>query len=183
MFILASASPRRRQLLGAAGFEFEVVPSEKEEPHGISRDPETLCTSLAKIKAEDVYSKCRKPTLGADTIVVSDGEVLGKPSSPEENASYLKRLSDRTHYVYTGFCLVADGKTYTGCVRSAVTFNKLSDDLIAEYVASGNGLDKAGGYGIQDGFPLVKSIKGSYTCVVGLPMEAVSALLKDVLKI
>ena len=180
-FILASASPRRRKLLSEAGFKFEVLPSAVDEKTHPDLSPSELCVALAADKARSVYAIKKEPVLGADTIVVLDGEVLGKPADRSINAQYLKRLSGRVHQVYTGFCLIADGKERLGFDVADVKFNTLGEDVIAAYVASGNGLDKAGGYGIQDEFELVEKISGSYTCVVGLPMEKVSQLLKEVL--
>ena len=179
MFILASASPRRKMLLSEAGFEFEVCPSRAEEIKGEDLPPEKLATRNAEIKAEDVYARKKMPCLGADTIVVLDGKILGKPADRSENARFLKKLSNNTHQVVTGFCLIVDGKKYVGSVTSDVTFNDLTDELIISYVDGGYGLDKAGGYGVQDGFALVRRIDGSYSNVVGLPMEAVSKLLKE----
>ena len=178
MLILASASPRRRKLLEDAGFEFEVMPSRAEE---IKDDllPEELAAKNASLKAEEVFSRVHEPCLGADTIVVFEGKILGKPADRSENARFLKNLSGKTHQVVTGYCLITkDGKT-VGKVTSDVVFNVLSDGLIKAYVDGGFGLDKAGGYGVQDGFDLVKSVRGSYTNVVGLPMEAVGELLKE----
>ena len=181
MFILASGSPRRRQLLKDAGFDFEVCPSYAEEIKGGDLPPEEVAMKNALLKATDVYKTHKKPCLGADTRVVLNGKILGKPADRSENARFLKMLSNNTHHVITGFCLIANGKTYTGSVVSEVTFNDLDDDLIKTYVDGGYGLDKAGGYGAQDDFKLIKTVNGSYTNVVGLPMEAVSKLLKDIL--
>ena len=181
MFILASASPRRKQLLSEAGFTFEVCPSNAEEIKDKNMPPEELAVRNAVLKATDVYSIRKTPCLGADTIVVSDGEILGKPRDKRENEEYLRRLSAKCHFVVTGYCLIADGKSYSGKVVSEVIFNKLSDELIKTYVEGGYGLDKAGGYGVQDGFELVRKVNGSYTNVIGLPMEAVGKLLKDIL--
>ena len=178
-FVLASASPRRRKLLSDAGFSFDVIPSDAEEIKGAGLSPEKVASSNAVLKAEDVYNKTKRPCLGADTVVAIDGVILGKPADRSENALFLRKLSGRTHQVVTGYCLIKDGEKFSGTVTANVRFNRLTDELIDAYVASGNGLDKAGGYGIQDGFDLVESIDGSYTCVVGLPMEAVTRLLEE----
>ena len=179
MFILASGSPRRRQLLKDAGFDFEVCPSHAKEIKGDNMEPEEVAMKNAVIKAQDVYVAGGKPCLGADTIVVLGGKILGKPADRSENARFLKMLSGNTHYVITGFCLIVDGVMFVDKVVSEVTFNDLSDELIKAYVDGGYGLDKAGGYGAQDKFALIKNVNGSYTNVIGLPMEAVSKLLKE----
>lgn len=143
--------------------------------------PHEVVMALAKLKTLDVFEKEKAPCLGADTIVVLDGKILGKPANKSVNAKYLRKLSDRYHEVYTGYCFY-DGKNLVVDYDVAkVKFNKLSDELIKDYVESGNGLDKAGGYGIQDKFNLVEKIEGSYSCVVGLPIEKVSKLLKEML--
>jgi len=179
MFILASASPRRKMLLEQAGFTFKVVASHAKEIKSGRIAPDKIAIKNAIAKAEDVYSDDEIPCLGADTIVVLDGKVLGKPSDKAENAEFLRQLSGRTHQVVTGYCLIVGDEMYVDSVTSDVTFNNLSDELIEKYVESGTGLDKAGGYGIQDGYDLIKSINGSYSNVVGLPMEAVTRLLKE----
>ena len=179
MFVLASASPRRKKLLADAGFSFEVIPSDAEEVKDASLSPQDLAVSLAELKCKSVYNLCKKPCLGADTIVVLDGKVLGKPKNKAENIEYLKKLSGRVHSVITGYCFMKDSVTVKGYDQAFVKFNDLSDELTSAYVESGNGLDKAGGYGIQDGFDLVEKIDGSYSCVVGLPMEKVTQILKE----
>ncbi len=181
MLVLASKSPRRRQLLSELGIEFKVVPSTKDEVVDKSLPPYEVVMRLAKSKALDVFEKENCPCLGADTIVVLDGKILGKPVNKSVNAEYLQKLSNRYHEVYTGYCFY-DGKNLIEDYDVArVKFNDLSKETIDAYVESGNGLDKAGGYGIQDKFNLVEKIDGSYSCVVGLPMEKVSKLLKEVL--
>ncbi|MBO4572572.1 MAG: septum formation protein Maf [Clostridia bacterium] len=182
MFVLASASPRRSMLLRSAGYEFEIMPSDAEEKKDESLSPCELAVSLAESKCENVYLRSGgKICLGADTIVVFEGKILGKPADKSINAQYLKKLSGNVHSVITGYCIIKDGKKYSGYDQSFVKFNELSDELISSYVESGNGLDKAGGYGIQDGFDLVEKISGSYSCVVGLPMEKITPLLEELL--
>ncbi len=132
-------------------------------------------------KAKEVfarYSDC--VVLGADTVVSLDGEILGKPKDADDAKATLRRLSGRVHAVYTGVALLFEGGCHSVCVKTEVYFHQLSDRLIEEYVASGSPLDKAGSYGIQDGYPLVKEISGSYTNVVGLPVEALGELMKEV---
>ncbi len=181
MLVLASKSPRRCQLLSELGIEFKVVPSTKEEVVDRSLPPYKVVMELAKLKALDVFEKENSPCLGADTIVVLDGKILGKPANKSINAEYLRKLSNRFHEVYTGYCFYDGKKLIVDYDVAKVKFYNLSQDTIESYVESGNGLDKAGGYGIQDKFNLVEKIDGSYSCVVGLPMEKVSKLLKEVL--
>lgn len=177
-FILASASPRRREILHSAGFTFTVIPSSVKEPSFKGGSVISYVEGLAEIKAKDVFSRQTKPCLGADTIVVFDGNILGKPANRSINEQYLRMLSGKSHYVYTGFALVCPTKISIGYDVTEVFFNTLSDDFIHDYVASGDGLDKAGGYGIQNG-SLVQRIIGSYTNVVGLPIEKITKLLKE----
>lgn len=177
MLILASASPRRRELLSLLGYEFIAEPSLFEESaKGLSAYETAL--AFARGKAEEVAS--RHPSalvLGADTVVSHDGEIFGKPKSAAEAASMLSRLSGKTHTVYTAIVL-RGASCAEKVVSTRVTFFPLSTELISAYVASGLPMDKAGAYGIQDGYPLVKEISGSYTNVVGLPTEEVDTMLK-----
>lgn len=177
--LLASASPRRRELLGGFGIPFEVVPSRYEErAAGLSARETALAFSRGK--AEEVFSRFRGcAVLGADTVVSADGEILSKPKDSADAARMLRRLSGRAHKVYTGVCLLSDGLFLHDVCETEVVFEELSEKTIAEYVASGLPLDKAGAYGIQDGYPLVKSYTGSYTNVVGFPVELVGAFLKE----
>jgi len=182
--VLASASPRREELLRSVGLAFEVVPSGVEETSGVEESPEELAKRWATQKTLAV-SKLRadKWVLGADTIVVLEGTVFGKPDGPEEAASMLRRLSGRPHDVITGMCLVHYASRFTRAdyVRTEVRFRALSDAEIRAYVATGEVLDKAGAYGIQGmGAALVRSVHGSYTNVVGLPLcETLEWLLNE----
>lgn len=181
--ILASASPRRKQLLSEAGVQFVVHPSLKEECADISLSPKEYAMSLARFKAEDVYSQTGGVVLGADTIVVHDGKVLGKPHSVEDARATLRSLSGNRHEVITGFCVIygtSCKKTICECVVSGVVFNNLEACVIDDYVASGLPMDKAGSYGVQDGYPLVKEVEGSLTNVIGLPVEQVLKVLKEI---
>ena len=185
--ILASNSPRRKQLLTEYGFTFTIVPSEYEEKVS-DRSPKDTVTAFALGKAQDVYDKLSpsdKQTavvLGADTVVALDGNILGKPTDKDNAKQMLKLLSGKSHSVYTGYCIIKDGKPQTFAEQSIVTFNTLTDAQIDEYVASGKPLDKAGAYGIQDGYNLVKSYKGSFNNIVGLPVEVFAEKLKQLLK-
>ena len=184
-WILASASPRRRQLLGEIISEFEIIPAKGEEDNHQALSPKDLVVSLATAKAEEVARLPEakdKGVLGADTIVVLDGEVLGKPKDEQDAVRMLSALSGRTHFVYTGVCLslpVGCGrKILTAVDETSVTFENLTKERIQAYVKSGSPMDKAGAYGIQDG-GLVKGIKGSFTGVVGLPVELCKKLFAE----
>lgn len=176
--ILASASPRRRELLQELGISFSVIPSLFEEKaEGLC--PSETALAFARGKAEEVFSRYPDfAVLGADTVVAIEGELLGKPHSCEEAKAMLRKLSGRTHSVFTGVCLVKENLQLCGISETQVHFFKLSEALIEEYVRSGLPLDKAGAYGIQDGYPLVESYEGSYTNVVGFPMELVREYLR-----
>ncbi len=173
--VLASASPRRRELLPLLGHDFTVVPAQVDEtpPDGI--EPSALVLHLAMEKAVAVaHEHPGALVLGADTIVVLGGEILGKPTDAADARSMLRRLSGKRHTVLTGIALV---HTDTGRRESAheavdVTFGDLTDTAIAAYVASGSPMDKAGAYGIQDdrGALFVRRIEGDYYAVVGLPL-------------
>ncbi len=182
--VLASRSPRRRRLLEQIGLGFEVRPSDIEEhlPPGLG--PGAAVEHLALQKAESVAPTAPEAlTLGADTVVVLDDEVLGKPAGPDEAAAMLGRLSGRTHTVFTGVALVhpATGRRVTAHEATAVTFAALGGDEIAGYVATGSPMDKAGGYGIQDdlGALLVERIAGDYYNVVGLPLRRLYEVVRE----
>lgn len=177
--ILASTSPRRKHLLEQIGMTFTVQPSNVDESliPTFGAVPEEFVQRLALLKAQDVASKtpARSIVLGSDTIVVLDGEILGKPVDADDAKNMLRRLSGNTHTVYTGIALV-DSETYssvTAVQQTDVTFRELIDDEIAGYVATGSPLDKAGSYGIQDDFGavFVAHIVGCYYTIVGLPLE------------
>ncbi len=178
MLILASNSPRRRELLAQLGFSFAVEPSRFEECAAGLSARETAAR-FARGKAEEVLSRFPGArVLGADTVVALEGEIFGKPASSEDAKRMLRALSGKTHSVFTGVCLADMGGRKELVVESRVTFYALSEALIEEYVKTGSSLDKAGAYGIQDGFPLVERCEGSFTNVVGLPVEEVRALLE-----
>ena len=179
--MLASASPRRKQLLRQIGIPFRTVANHVRED-ALSRDPLMNARLLAEAKARAVVDKCEgRWILGADTIVALGTTDLGKPADADEAFSMLRQLSGREHRVITGFCLVAAGskKACSEAVVTRVTFKALTGEEILGYIATGEPYGKAGGYGIQRiGAFLVKRISGSYTNVVGLPLCAlVNALL------
>ena len=175
--VLASASPRRKDLLNAFGFNFSVVVSDYEEKLEDNLSPYNLATTFANCKAKSVFNSLddnsKAVVLGADTIVVYDGEVLGKPQDAQDAISTLKRLSNKTHLVITGYSIISSTGEINGYVESKVTFNDLTKELILSYVKSGKPLDKAGSYGVQDGYDLVKKVDGSVNNVIGLPIEII----------
>ncbi len=179
-YVLASASPRRRELLSQILDDFIVDPARGGEEVNISLFPEDIACALAERKCNEVFGRHSGSTvIGCDTIVVFEGEILGKPSGRDEAAATLKRLSGRTHYVITGVCVRNKYKKLIKYDKTEVKFNQLSDEFIRIYVDSGSPLDKAGSYGIQDG-GLVKQYYGSYTNVVGLPVALLKNMLKEI---
>ena len=181
--ILASASPRRRELLKAAGFDFEVRPSRIEERRRPNESGEEFALRAAREKALDVAPSLPPGSLvlGADTAVIFDSEVLGKPAGPDDAARMLRMLSGQTHSVVTGVCLVRAPDRVEALRPSVtlVTFRRLDEREIKEYVSSGEALDKAGAYGIQGmASKFVTRIDGCYFNVVGLPVPLVYELLK-----
>ena len=179
-YILASASPRRKELLSLVLPSFEVVPASSEEKVNISLFPEQMACSLAESKCDEVFAKNRDATvIGCDTIVVFEGEILGKPKDSEDAFNTLKMLSGKTHFVITGVCIRTKHTKLIEYEKTEVKFNILSDEFIKEYVDGGSPFDKAGSYGIQDG-GVVKEYFGSYTNVVGLPVTLVKKMLEEV---
>jgi septum formation protein len=170
--ILASGSPRRKELLENLRLSFQVSVSEIEETVDEHASPDEIVMSLALQKASDVASRFPHATiLGADTIVTYDSHILGKPKNKEEAESMLRMLSGRTHEVYTGVAIVSPDQTVTFFERTEVTFWELSEEEIQTYIESKEPFDKAGAYGIQGfGASLVKRINGDYYSVVGLPV-------------
>ncbi len=176
--LLASGSPRRRELLGRLGVPFSVRASDIEEVSAFT-DPAEIAADLARQKALAVRAD-GAVVLAADTLVAIDGRVLGKPAGEAENLAYLELLAGRTHEVFTGVAvLTPGGAPDVGVERTLVTFRDLTPGERAHYAASGEGRDKAGGYGIQDlGMVLVARIDGDYSNVVGLPLARVTAMLR-----
>ena len=176
--ILASASPRRKELLAHAGIPFEIQAAEVDEHCEVPAS--AAVRELSRRKALAV--RARFPSryiLAADTLVELDGAVLGKPSGPEEAAAMLRRLSGHTHQVYTGVTVINPaGDVLTDSDRSDVTFGEVSETEIAAYVRSGEPLDKAGAYAIQGRASLwISHMEGSYSSVIGLPLYIVRNLL------
>jgi septum formation protein len=183
-FILASGSPRRKRLLSQIGLQFEVRPSDVDETPPANLPPAELTEMLALKKAVEVaLTRPEALTLGADTIVVYDGRILGKPSDPAEAEKMLWMLNGRTHTVYTGIALVhpASQRSCTASEATQVTFGVMDANEIAAYVATGSPLDKAGAYGIQDdrGALFISRIDGDYYNVVGLPLHRLYRMVKE----
>jgi septum formation protein len=180
MLILASASPRRSELLRNAGIPFEVQPADVSEDPLPGEPAKALAERLAREKAMAVARS--RPTdlvLGADTVVVVDGEILGKPADAPDAARMLRMLSGRKHEVVTGVCLVAAGKCSLSSETTSVTMSEISDEEIAEYVATGEPMDKAGAYAIQGiASRWIPGIEGDYSNVVGLPVALVWRMLR-----
>ena len=186
MLILASASPRRQELLRNAGFAFRVQASDIAETPLDDETPRECAVRLAREKAMAVGQRFPNDVvLGADTIVVVDGAMLGKPENVADAARMLRLLSGRTHEVITGVCVVASTNSGKRELRAAsettvVTMAKLSEREIADYVATGEPMDKAGGYAIQGiASRWIPRIEGDYSNVVGLPVALVSKMLQE----
>jgi septum formation protein len=199
MLVLASASPRRRDLLVQAGYQFEVHPAHISEDPRADEEPIAYVTRLAREKAEAVYRElsvsgqtpenprslpgldgpARLAVLGADTTVTLDGMILGKPEDAADAARILRLLSGRTHRVITGVALVTAKRTEIAAEVTAVRFLTFSDEEIAGYIATGEPMDKAGAYGIQGrAARWIPRIEGCYFNVMGLPLALVSSLLE-----
>jgi septum formation protein len=170
--ILASSSPRRKELLENMQLSFEVASSDVDESFSEHLPPAEVVMQLAERKAKEVANHYPADyVLGADTIVVLEGQVLGKPSDKEEANAMLRQLSGQTHEVYTGVAIVSNKESICFYEKTTVTFWELTENEINMYVSSGEPLDKAGAYGIQQlGSFLVKEIQGDYYNVVGLPI-------------
>ena len=170
-FIVASASPRRKEILQMGGFSFGIIPSDCDETIAEKLSPEEAVKILAERKALSVLSENKDAVvLGCDTVVALDDEILGKPADREDAIAMIKKLSGKTHRVCTGVCIANSSRTETFVSVAEVEFYELSDETAESYVATGECDDKAGAYGIQGlGGTLVKSIKGDYYAIVGLP--------------
>ena len=180
--ILASNSPRRQELLKECGYPFEIIISDYDEK-AFSSDPYITASAFAKGKAQSVFEtqtdKDKCVVVGADTVVYNQGKILNKPKNDAEATEMLKFLSGKTHSVITGYCVMSAKRISFGHVETFVTFNDLSDEVIAAYVKSGLYKGKSGSYGIQDPYPLVKGYEGSLYNVVGLPTETLFPIIKE----
>ena len=181
--ILASKSPRRREILENTKVRFSIEESQIDEVIKLNELPKETVMRLAYEKALDVANRNRNSlVIGADTIVVINDTILGKPKDDIEAFSMLKLLSGKTHYVITGFALInlSLDKKIIDCQVSQVTFKELSEQCIKDYLQTKESLDKAGAYGIQgSGGLLVENIQGDYFNIVGLPISKISDCLKD----
>jgi septum formation protein len=188
MLVLASASPRRRELLAQAGFDFQVQSIPVAEERRPGENPGDLVKRLAREKAQAVFHACvgemdrsHDPllVLGADTAVVCDEHILGKPRDDADAARMLRLLAGRTHQVMTGVCILSRAGVDVAAETTQVTMNALTDDDIAHYIATGEPNDKAGAYAIQGrAGRWIPRIAGCYFNVVGLPIARVSAMLR-----
>lgn len=185
-FVLASASPRRKELLEKMGLQFSIVVSEADES-AVSRDipvnlyVQELALLKASATAKMLLRNKKALIIAADTIVTLDGEILGKPDGEDGAKKMLSSLSGRTHEVYTGYCImrISDGKTVCNSVKTEVKFKTLTEQKIRSYIESGEPMDKAGAYGIQGlGSMLIEKINGDYFNVVGLPVSALADTLE-----
>ena len=179
--LLASRSPRRAELLAAAGFEFEVAPTEIDETRLRDEPPRAYVARLADAKAAFVADRHPgRVVLGADTLVIADERLLGKPVDDQDAATMLRCLSGRAHVVLTAVTIRQDDRRVADVGATRVIFVSLSDETVASYVASGEPRDKAGAYAIQGlASRFVDRIEGSYTNVVGLPIALVDRMLRE----
>lgn len=181
MLVLASQSPRRREILSAAGIDFVVRPAEVPEEHRAGESPYDYVRRLAEAKAAAAAASNGDIVLGADTIVVVDSHILEKPKDASDARRMLEMLSGRDHEVITGICLRAQGRTVTDTASTRVHFTNLTPHEIDAYVASGEPFDKAGGYAIQGlASKFIDRIEGDYFNVVGLPVALVYRLLNQI---
>jgi septum formation protein len=181
MLVLASASPRRQDLLREAGIPFEVLPAHIVEDPLPGEGAKQCAERLAREKAIKVASQRPNDViLGADTVVVVEGDMLGKPADGADAARMLRLLSGRTHQVITGVCLVVSGRAAVDSETTSVVMSEISEKEIAEYIASGEPMDKAGAYAIQGGASRwIPRIDGDYSNVVGLPVALVKRMLRE----
>ena len=190
MIILASGSPRRREILSELGAEIKIITADVDESSN-EADPEKLAQELAQKKGLAVYQKLLAensadlsyPIISADTVVFCDNEIMGKPKDRADAFRMLKKLSDKAHTVTTGICIVKDGTPFASYSTTKVFVDSLSDDEINAYIDSGDPFDKAGSYGIQGIFSKhVSKIDGCYFNVVGLPVAKTARKIREILK-
>jgi len=181
MLVLASASPRRQELLRNAGIPFAVQPAHIPEDPLPGEGARECAERLAREKAMAIAAKRpANAVLGADTVVVVDGQILGKPADAADAARMLRMLSGRQHQVITGVCLVASGQCLVASEATTVSMSGIADQEIAAYIASGEPMDKAGAYAIQGiASRWIPRIEGDYTNVVGLPVALVCRMLRE----
>jgi septum formation protein len=178
--VLASASPRRRELLSLIGLRHEVRPADVDEALVVGETPRAYAERLARAKAEAVAAP-GAVVIGSDTIVVVDGLVLGKPRDAAEAARMLRQLSGRSHLVMTAVAVTHDGVTVSDVVQVGVTFRRLEEGEIDDYIRTGEPMDKAGAYGIQGfGATIIDRVDGDYFAVMGLPVNRLVRLLESI---
>ncbi len=187
MIYLASASPRRQELLRQLGLDFEVIPSNLEEVPQLGESPAEYVQRVARDKAHHVSGRAQErglaphPVLGADTEVVLDGEVLGKPRDRAHGLDMLRRLSGQAHEVLSGVCVLHGEREYTALSVSRVTFRALTGAEIAAYWDTGEPADKAGAYAIQGrAAAFIERLEGSYSGVMGLPLYELAGILQEI---
>ncbi len=180
--ILASSSPRRRELLSQLQYPFEVIPAVGEEV-STAIEPTDIVKELASRKATEVFMAHREDVVvGCDTVVDFDGQILGKPKDRDDAFRMLRLLSGKTHLVHTGVCVISSVGVWLFCDSTEVHFRSLSEREIADYVDSGEAYGKAGAYGIQDDSRFVESYTGDYDNVVGLPLYRLKKILDTIYK-
>ena len=181
--ILASKSPRRKEILEKAGYEIEIRVQDADETLPESILPSDAVKMLAEIKASAVEKNQNELVIGADTVVALDGKILGKPKDENDAFLMLKSLSGRIHQVYTGVCIITNKEKVSFAECSEVIFNELTDEQIKAYINTGEPMDKAGAYGIQ-GFAsaFAKVFSGSYYNVMGLPIETLNKKILEIEK-
>lgn len=181
--ILASKSPRRVEILKNIGAEFEIMPANADEsvPPGLT--PGEAVKHISRVKAICIAEKIADKNafiISADTVVVIDGEIIGKPHDERHAFEILGRLSGRTHEVLTGFTLISGDKIYSDYEKTEVDFKRLTDDEVYRYIKSGEPTDKAGAYGIQEkGSVFVRGIRGDYFNVMGLPICKIACVSEE----
>ncbi|MBL0889101.1 MAG: Maf family protein [Gemmatimonadaceae bacterium] len=180
--ILASQSPRRRELLTLVGITHDVLPADIDETVWPNEEPVPHCERLARSKAETLAAQHPEAlVIGSDTIVVVDGDILGKPRDREEAIAMVTRLSGRSHVVHTAVAVAHQGEVRSGVESVGVTFRDLTPELIAAYVDTGEPMDKAGAYGIQGfGATIVERVDGDYFAVMGLPLGRLVELIRGI---
>ena len=189
MIILASASPRRKRLMQEEISScFTIIVPEIDESLSFKKyqDVKDIVKDIATRKCLKIANEHPHDlVIAADTVVVINEQIIGKPKDKEDAFRMLRMLSNNTHYVYTGFAIHQNDKLFVDVTKSEVTFNDLSDELINQYIASGSPMDKAGAYGYQDNqdFALVKKINGSITNVIGFPVEQIKEVLNKEFKL
>ncbi len=178
MIILASNSPRRKELLSLLGYNFKVIPADCDENINI-KNPKKLVKELSFKKAKCIKADMNDIVIGSDTVVAIKNKILGKPKDTEDAFNMLNVLSGKTHTVHTGITVIKNNICITKCISSKVKFRKITHQEILDYIKTNEPMDKAGAYAVQGkGSAFVKSIKGDYFSIVGFPCSYVDLLLK-----